>query len=167
MKFSIQSIGEGEAGQIATWRYEEPYTVYNLTALAIPGLLDPEFHYHSVRDDSGRLVGFCCFGADARVSGGDYARCEPDVLDVGLGMHPDMTGRGQGRVFTEAILAFATEAFKPSMFRVTIAEFNQRSQRVFLGLGFMKTGSYERAGDGMRFIQFERQAEVRKGSDDA
>jgi RimJ/RimL family protein N-acetyltransferase len=157
MKFTIQPIREGDARQIATWRYDEPYGFYSLSALAIPVLLDPEFRYHSVQDESGRLVGFCCFGEDARVPGGVYTRGEPDVLDVGVGMHPELVGKGQGSAFIAAILGFAVKEFNPAAFRVTIAAFNQRSQRVFFGLGFRETGSFDRDGDGMRFVQLERE----------
>jgi hypothetical protein len=36
-------------------------------------------------------IGFCCFGPDAQLRGGDYH--EP-ALDVGLGLRPDLVGKG-------------------------------------------------------------------------
>jgi RimJ/RimL family protein N-acetyltransferase len=158
MKFIIQRIREREARQIATWGYDEPYGMYSLTALAIPALLDPEYRYHIVRDETGELVGFCCFGLDARVSGGVYTQGEPEVLDVGVGMHPGWVGKGHGRAFVAAVLGFAVVNFNPDIFRVTIAAFNQRSQRVFLGLGFKQTERFDRDSDGMKFVQLEREA---------
>lgn len=157
MIFVIQPIREREARQIATWRYDEPYGIYSLTALAIPALLDPELRYHSVRDEAGELVGFCCFGLDARVPGGVYTQGEPEALDVGVGMHPDWVGKSHGRSFVATVLGFAVKEYNPSMFRVTIAAFNQRSQRVFLGLGFKEAGRFDRDGDGREFVQLERE----------
>jgi hypothetical protein len=70
-----------------------------------------------------------------------------------------MTGKEHGKAFVEAILLFAARAFKPRGFRVSIAEFNLRSQRTFLGLGFVKANSFSRDGDGMRFVQLQRALE--------
>jgi len=137
MKFVIQPLSEHDANHIATWQYETPYSIYNPSTKDIPALLDPSNRYYSVQHESGRLFGYCCFGAEATVPGGAYAVGEPDVVDVGLGMHPEMTGKGDGKAFVEAILQFAATAFEPSRFRVSIAEFNLRSQSTFLGLGFV------------------------------
>ena len=156
MKFVIKSLSEHDADQIATWQYEAPYSIYNPSMKDISALLEPNNRYYSVQHESGRLFGYCCFGREATVPGGEYTFSEPDVVDVGLGMNPELVGNGLGKVFVEAILQFAATAFKPSRFRVTIAEFNLRSQKVFLGLGFTKTGSFDREGDGMRFVQLQR-----------
>ena len=158
MKFITQPIRLQDAGEIATWQYEPPYAMYSLSPLAIPALLDPINRYQGIRDESGRLLGYCCFGREAMVPGGAYGESEPDVVDVGLGMHPGLVGKGLGKAFVAAILAFAAEAFKPERFRVTIAAFNERSQRAFLGLGFAKTNSFNRVGDGLGFVQLEREA---------
>lgn len=157
MKYIVQPIREGDAREIATWQYDGPYAIYSLSGKDIPALLDPDMRYHVVREASGELVGYCCFGLDARVPGGEYDDGEPDVLDVGVGLHPVMTGKGLGKAFVGVILDYAARAFDPARFRVTIAEFNQRSQKVFLGLGFALTNRFERDGDGMRFVQLERE----------
>ena len=57
-------------------------------------------------------------------------------LDVGLGMHPDLVGRGLGRRFVEAGLEFAFEAYSPESFRMTVTAFNRRAVRVYEDLGF-------------------------------
>jgi RimJ/RimL family protein N-acetyltransferase len=73
-------------------------------------------------------------------------------------MHPGLVGQGHGSGFVAAILAFAREAFAPQRFRVTIAAFNERSQRTFRKLGFRETSRFTRDGDGLEFIQLERRA---------
>jgi len=159
MKFVIQPLSEHDANHIATWQYETPYSIYNPSTKDIPALLDPSNRYYSVQHESGRLFGYCCFGKDATVPGGEYTVSEPDVVDVGLGMNPELVGKGLGKVYVEAILQFAATAFEPSRFRVSIAEFNLRSQSTFLGLGFVKTNSFSREGDGMKFVQLQRALE--------
>lgn len=158
-KLTIRPLNAEDARAIASWGYEPPYSFYNLSQEEIPGLLHPGNRYFTVQDESGRLIGYCTYGTEAQVPGGEYHLAEPVVLDVGIGMHPGMVGRGLGKAFVAAILQFAVEAFKPDRFRVSIAGFNQRSQRTFLNLGFHQTHSFSRQGDGMAFIQLEREVQ--------
>ena len=73
------------------------------------------------------------FGADARVPGGDYSDA---ALDIGLGIKPELTGRGLGGAFVEAVVAFARATFELGPRRVTIAAGNARALRVWSGRGF-------------------------------
>jgi RimJ/RimL family protein N-acetyltransferase len=158
MEISIHPMSQQDADDIASWRYEHPYQIYNLSRKDIPVLLDPENRYFAVKDEPSRRIGYCCFGGEARVPGGDYRDTEPLVIDVGVGMHPGMVGKGLGAAFVDAILHYAAGEFSPERFRVSVAAFNQRSQRTFLKLGFVETASFKRVTDGMRFVQLEREA---------
>jgi len=158
MRFSIRCIEKAHARAIVTWRYEPPYALYNLSEDEVDWLLDPANGYYSVVDGTEALAGFCCFGLDARVVGGYYRAGPPDVLDVGVGMRPDLTGQGHGSTFVTTVLAFGRERFLPAVFRVTIAAFNERSRRVFESLGFAETRRFERPTDGLAFAQLEREA---------
>ena len=147
-----------DAEEIVSWRYPVPYAMYNLSKNDIPILLNTENRYFSVHDGPGQLMGFCCYGKEARVPGGEYTEDEPKVLDVGLGMDPEKIGKGFGKLFINTILAYALEEFKPVKFRVSIADFNKRSQRAFQNQGFKEVASFNRIGDGMKFVQLEREA---------
>ena len=57
----------------------------------------------------GDLVGYCCYGLDAQVPGGEYLINMPAVLDIGVGMKPNLTGAGRGHDFVSAILEYANE----------------------------------------------------------
>jgi RimJ/RimL family protein N-acetyltransferase len=137
LSYTLQKLNEAEAREIASWRYEEPYSFYNLDDSIVEEyvayLLDPRFAYHAVYEGD-LLVGFCCFGQDAQVPGGDYSL--PDTLDIGVGMRPELTGQGRGSAFLATILDYARRYYDASQFRATIATFNQRSQRLFAQAGF-------------------------------
>jgi [ribosomal protein S18]-alanine N-acetyltransferase len=77
--------------------------------------------------EGGELLGYACFGAPARVAG---AAEEPGVLDVGYGMAPQRTGRGDGHRFVAAILDFALDRYEPNRFRLYVLEWDQRSRKV-------------------------------------
>lgn len=143
MRFALNLITEPDAQDISRWRYEAPYSVYDGCANAIPHLLNPHFRYHAAHDERGGLVGYFCFGEDARVPAGAGLYAD-GPLDVGLGMRPDLTGQGLGGGFVEVGLDFALEAYSPESFRMTVAAFNHRATRVYEGLGFTVLAEFGR-----------------------
>jgi [ribosomal protein S18]-alanine N-acetyltransferase len=100
-------------------------------------MLEPANDYHAALDGEGSLVGYCCFGPDARVPGLDE---EAGVLDLGGGLRPDLTGVGLGGPFLRVCCALGGELHRPNEFRVVIAAFNRRAQLVALALGFERAG---------------------------
>ena len=138
MRFALAPITRAEAQAISRWRYDGPYSVYDGNPASVASLLEPRYLYHSVRDDHGELVGYFCFGEDARVSAGKrlglYER--ESALDIGLGMRPDLTGQGLGKEFVASGLRFAQNAYSPPAFRLTVATFNRCAIRVYERAGF-------------------------------
>ncbi len=155
MLFRVVPMSRSFAEAIVTWRYEPPFSFYDLSKESIPDLLNPNLRYAAVIDEDDKLCGFCCFGEEATVEGGHYPQAEPDVFDVGIGMRPHLTGKGLSRPFLKTILRHATALHSPARFRVTIASFNRRSQRAFLTLGFEQTHEFQRPSDGLPFVQLE------------
>jgi [ribosomal protein S18]-alanine N-acetyltransferase len=138
LRFTLKQITRSDARAISRWRYEEPYSIYDGDPTSVDALLQPRFAYHSVYDERGDLTGYFCFGEDAQVVAGKRRglyEVEP-ALDVGLGMRPDLTGRGLGEEFVHAGLRFARETYSPPAFRLTVATFNQRAIRVYERAGF-------------------------------
>ncbi|MBW4694639.1 MAG: GNAT family N-acetyltransferase [Lyngbya sp. HA4199-MV5] len=158
MALTIGQILIEQAKEIAAWRYEPPLSLYNLSEEDCSLLWEPANRYYSVLDQEQTLLGYCCFGKEARVAGGNYKEQEPTALDVGVGMHPAKTGKGLGNKFVAAVLHFADVQFSPAKFRVTVAAFNERSLKTFGKLGFEKTHAFERSHDDMTFVQLERLA---------
>ena len=143
-QLKLQAITADEVREILTWRYEPPYDIYNMgsgtghpaeLAEAIDYFLQPKYHFQvMLRQPNGELAAFCSFGSDGQVGGGDY---DIEAVDIGMGVHPQNTGRGLGRIFAGAAINFAQQSFNPSRLRVTIAEFNLRAQKVWERQGFV------------------------------
>lgn len=133
--FSFRELTRDDARTIAGWRYEEPYSVYD--GGGAERLLRPEYEYYAAYAEDGGLVGFCCFGEDARVAGLEE---EPGTLDVGAGLRPDLTGIGLGGPFLREACLFGGRLHEPLRFRVTVATFNRRAQLVAAALGFEQSG---------------------------
>ena len=155
MNIAFAPMDEPAARAIVRWCYEPPYHIYNLedSPESIQYALDPQYNYHAMRDENGELVGFCSFGEDGQVPGGDY---QAEALDIGMGIRPDLTGQGYGRDFVAAVLDFAQREFKPVAFRVTIAAFNHRARRVWESNGFKQTQAFIHQDSNREFIVMTR-----------
>lgn len=147
--YRVRGMKRADAEAIATWRYPAPYDIYDsapagaqweMLAATAAYYADPAHRYFAVDDESGELLGFGCFGMEAQVPGYDYT--ESDALDIGLGIRPDRVGGGRGAAFLAAILTHALTTDNPTLFRSTVATFNERSARTFLRAGFEKVASF-------------------------
>jgi [ribosomal protein S18]-alanine N-acetyltransferase len=143
--FAIHPLDEAGARAAALWRYEPPYTIYQIDLVgdaleeAVRFLTNPSNAYYRIDNADGELEAFCCFGDDAQVSGGDYSA---DALDLGLGVHPELTGQGRGSLYVQATIDFALRNYQPMALRVTVATFNTRAQRVWQKAGFHQVSAF-------------------------
>ena len=131
----IEPMTQPGFDELATWRYEPPYDFYNGDEDPV---LDPE-RFFSVRD-AGELIGFYYFEPNG------------DVLDYGLGLRPDLVGRGLGLDFFRAGLEFGREHYRPRLVQLHVAAFNERAVKVYERAGFRETSRHMRS--------FERWGEV-------
>jgi RimJ/RimL family protein N-acetyltransferase len=160
-KLFIKPLTATQIREFIQWQYPDPYAIYNIAAAdeeaEVRFFQDPENGYFGITDEHGSFLGFCNFGADARVPGGDY---KEEALDIGMGMRPDLTGQGQGALYAAAVFAFAGENYAQRRHRVTIAEFNRRAQRLCEGFGFVRRSRFVREKDGHAFVILVRELEA-------
>lgn len=153
MSISLKPVTDDHIRQYVYWRYEPPYNIYNENPFqeeeVVAYYQDPQIQAHSLIDSDGRLIGICSFGPDGRVPGGMYTT---DALDIGLAIHPELTGQGQGQTFIQAVLDYAWHQYNPPACRVTIAEFNKRAQKVWQNAGFTFVKQFGRNPGGMKFV---------------
>jgi ribosomal-protein-alanine N-acetyltransferase len=151
----IVEMTHAHAAEITAWRYPAPYDCYDMTGADPAALADPGRGFFALADETG-LIGFRSFGPDGQVPGGAY---DDSALDTGGGLRPDLTGRGRGREAIATGLAFGRQRFCPAAFRVTIAAFNVRAQRVVTALGFRPAGTFRGAVTGRDYVILVRPAE--------
>lgn len=128
-KIEIRSMSEREAEEIISWRYPGEYSFYDIERdvedmAELRASEVREKRYFSALSN-GELVGFFDFDLQG------------DVVEFGLGLRPDLVGRGRGARFLEAGLAFARERFAPKRFRLRVAAFNHRAIEVYKRTGFV------------------------------
>ena len=127
-RFVFRPMTQPEAEAVAAWHYEPPYDFYDFEADPEDHeeVLDPERRagdYHSVEVD-GELAGFFSF------------KQHGDELEVGLGLRPDLAGKGLGLEFVEAGLEFARAKFGPRTLWLDVATWNERAKKVYERAGF-------------------------------
>jgi ribosomal-protein-alanine N-acetyltransferase len=154
MQFQFRPMDDDFARAIAAWHYDGVYAFYDADQDLedLHELLDPQGRadrYYAVVDEYGELVGFFSFNQDVN---GD--------VTLGLGLRPDLTGKGLGQAFLASGLAFAKEKFSPETFRLSVATFNRRAIRVYERAGFQHDGLFMNETNGGRheFLRMVRKA---------
>ncbi len=159
MNLSFVDAAPRHIEEFCSWTYPEPYERYSLDSSAIPYFLtlleDPQGSLTMITDPSGQLIAYVTTGPDARVPGDDYAE---ELLDIGLGIRPELTGRGLGTEIVAKVLGRLEKAFPGLGFRVTIAVFNLRAQKVWMRNGFVESKRFisEKSGDAFLILTRER-----------
>lgn len=129
---------------ITSWKYEPPFSFYNMNMdpETIQELLDGS--YFSVINQEEELVGYFCYGKNAQVPGGHQQGLYTgeNVLDIGLGLRPDLTGKRRGLNFLIAGLDYAKINYTTSAFRLSVATFNHRAIALYEKAGFKKVETF-------------------------
>jgi [ribosomal protein S18]-alanine N-acetyltransferase len=144
-------MSQEDAEAVAEWRYPAPFSFYDASADPndLAELLDPALRgagYESVRNESGDLVGFFQFKQN-----------RPDAIEIGLGLRPDLTGRGRGAAFIEAGLRRVRARFGTTRIVLSVATFNRRAITVYERAGFTPVRTYMHSTNGgeWEFLEME------------
>jgi ribosomal-protein-alanine N-acetyltransferase len=140
--FAIRPMTAADAHAVAAWRYPGEYSFYDADADAddLAELLDPAEwgRRYFAADDLARreLAGFVMVKLTGRTA------------EIGLGLRPDLTGRGLGESFVRACLRFASAALGAQRYTLAVAAFNRRAITVYERAGFRQAGRFEHYTNG-------------------
>jgi len=118
--YRIHSMSKNEQEVVESWDYPAPYQIYNLTH----NDFDSEYEFYSVYDEQ-QLVGMLKI----------YYNEGTCVL--GLGLRPDLTGKGLGQLFVEAAVQFI-KAQKNQSIQLSVISSNKRAIKVYERCGFVE-----------------------------
>lgn len=132
-RFHFRALGLRDAIAASRWRYSGDYAMYNLglaPLLVAVGLRGPfsaltGVSYYAVTTEQDGLVGV--FSLTKR--GGD--------VEIGVGLRPDLTGRGLGLPYLLRGLEVARRRYHPRTFSLEVATFNRRAITVYERAGFL------------------------------
>jgi [ribosomal protein S18]-alanine N-acetyltransferase len=138
VNLTVKPATADDFAERAAWRYGPPYDFYDDDGRPVK---NPE-RFFSVRDDAGRLVGFFYF--ERRGASVFY----------GLGMRPELTGRGLGLEFVRTGIEVARQRYGRRRIVLDVAEFNVRAMRVYERAGFRVSGRHSRYFAGWGEVPF-------------
>lgn len=143
--FHIKNMTIQEANDIANWQYSSPYELYSMDGSKeiLSALLSDD--YYLVSTSTHPQFGYFCLGDEGRVPGGYLANIyndRKDVIDLGLGLHPDLTGKGLGGYFVNSILDWIENNLCVTEVRLVVATFNERAIRTYESVGFNRGESF-------------------------
>ncbi|GGH86981.1 ribosomal-protein-alanine N-acetyltransferase [Pullulanibacillus pueri] len=143
--YTFEVMTQEQAEDIAfNWHYQGDYSFYDMEADKedLDEFIDPEARGDStyVVMNHNELIGF--FSVN---------RVEDHTFEIGLGMRPDLTGRGKGLEFLKAGIAFIKGEYKPEKITLSVATFNQRAIKVYRKLGFNTINTFMQDTNGSTF----------------
>jgi ribosomal-protein-alanine N-acetyltransferase len=135
------------ANEIAyDWKYRGAYSFYDMTAdeddlMEFLNEDNWKEHYFAVLNDKNELVAFCSY----------FFECE--VMWIGFGLKPGLTGKGIGTEFAAAGIDFGVKKFeyKQNYIMLAVALFNKRAIKAYEKIGFQFVERYIQKTNGGEF----------------
>ncbi|MFB1050384.1 GNAT family N-acetyltransferase [Paraliobacillus sp. JSM ZJ581] len=144
MNYQFNKLSQEQAEHIAfNWKYERAYSFYNMTADEedLTEFLNPlqRGDKYFIVTKGNEEVGFFCF------------ENEGESIDIGLGLKPELTGRGIGLEFLKVGLDYAMSKYNPIEITLSVATFNERAIKVYKKAGFESTENFMQDTNGSCF----------------
>ncbi|PXY82799.1 GNAT family N-acetyltransferase [Bifidobacterium asteroides] len=154
MKYkNISLLTQANADLIARkWHYSDTYSFYDMEndPEDFEEIITPKLRgdkYYQVLNDKDELVGYFCL-----------ERLSEQKVEVGLGLRPDLTGRGLGLNFVTEIEAFIQNNSNYRIIVLSVASFNKRAIKVYQRAGFkIEDSKLQKSNDGVyEFINLSK-----------
>ncbi|MFD1173524.1 GNAT family N-acetyltransferase [Oceanobacillus picturae] len=145
MAYIFRVMTQEEAENIAfNWHYEGDYSFYDMEADEedMEEFLNPE-----ARGDST----FAVKKEEDLVAFFSVTKVNESTVNIGLGMRPDLTGKGMGDAFLKASLKFVEGSYSPDRITLSVATFNQRAINAYRKIGFRDMETFMQATNGSTY----------------
>lgn len=144
-KFTINLLTQENAEIIADkWKYPGEYSFYDMTEDPedYEEIVDPkqrkDNYFQVLRD--GELIGFFCLNWD------------DSKMELGLGMKPELCGRGNGNIFMREVEEYIRDKYSIKSVSLSVAEFNKRAIKLYENMGYVPCGKEEVATNGGKYM---------------
>lgn len=152
------AMTEEYAKEIAGWKYGGRYALYSFSdnEETIKELMNGDYYVYLTMNKS-EIVGYFCVKDSARVDTIEEDIYDGEYLDIGLGMRPDICGKGLGYNFLKTGLEYLGKKYKTDKFRITVLAKNLRAIKVYERLGFkeVKTVRHKKTIDQFLFMEYD------------
>lgn len=151
----IVKMNKEYAEEIMTWKYNSPYEIYSFTASEefLSELLDGT--YYGVVEE--KLMGYICYGKSAQVPpGASLGAYDSDCIDIGLGLKPELCGRGLGKDLIKLGIDFLYDKHNAKGIRLSVADFNKRAYSLYKRVGFKDKMRFYRKDELFLIMEYTR-----------
>lgn len=147
----IRNMDLKDAQTVASWQYPAPYDVYQFPAwesMAAAGwaitIREKRAAEFRTLWEDGRLVAWFRL----------FAKPDENRVFLGLGLAPDLCGRGKGVHYVKQMVGYALAEKRTALY-LEVRDFNQRAIRCYKVVGFREEARYERdvLGNSCRMIR--------------
>lgn len=135
MRFRFRPLRWRDALTISEWHYDGPYAFYDMSLLVLLGVVAVQWALRSMRQLDFYAVHAEYDGREQLIGMFSFLR-HGGATEIGLGLRPDLTGKGMGLEFVLAGLDYARTHSEPRRFQLIVAAFNTRAIRVYERAGF-------------------------------
>jgi len=135
---TLHEMTESWAKEVCGWKYDGEYSVYNISdwetckakgwSIADKDKLGREF-YAFTKEENGRVM-LCGF---ARLTN------EGGAVNLGLGLRPDLCGRGLGAELMTIVINEYKRRFAGAALELDVRAFNKRAIKLYMKSGFTVT----------------------------
>ncbi|WP_066496833.1 GNAT family N-acetyltransferase [Abyssisolibacter fermentans] len=159
MHYYFVTMNSEYANEIAyDWKYEGIYSFYDMTADEedLRDFLNEENWdgYFAVLNDKSELVGYYSY------------YFENEIMWIGFGLKPELTGKRYGCEFVNAGINFGTNKFdyKKSYIMLAVATFNKRAIQAYEKIGFKSVEKYMQNTNGSEFEFIKMKKDIKKST---
>ena len=147
MRYNFVSMNKEYSHEIShNWKYSGIYSFYDMTADEedLKDFLNEgnwDGHYFAVLNEESELIGFYSF------------HFEDEILWLGLGLKPELSGVGLGYEFVISGMNFVIENlnYRKNYVMLAVAYFNKRAIRLYEKIGFQSIEKYVQRTNGGEF----------------
>lgn len=141
MQLNIALLNEEQAREVCNaWIYEGEYAIYNISwadavqqRWSIADERKREIQFRGVFDADNTLIGFFRMTED-----------DQNEVEIGMGMRPDLCGRGLGKAFVEAVTAYTLQQYPQKKLYLEVRTFNQRAMQCYQKAGYAMKYRHEK-----------------------
>ena len=153
MKFDFVPMNKDFSNEIINWKYEEPYSFYDMTSdkedlKEFKDEKNWENRYFAVINKKYKLVGFYSYNF------------EDKKMWIGFGLKPSLTGGGNGEEFVKSGIEFGIKYFDYTEKEIylAVAKFNIRAIKLYKKIGFESIREYLQKTNGgeYEFIEMKK-----------
>jgi [ribosomal protein S18]-alanine N-acetyltransferase len=137
MTYIFNKMTQEQAENIAfNWHYDGEYSFYNMEADKedLDEFINPETRGNSM---------FAVTKNEELIAFLGIEKAANETCDIGLGMRPDLTGKGKGMGFLKAAIDFVIAEYKPKKITLSVATFNQRAIKIYRRIGFKEIAFFD------------------------